>query len=123
MSHQTLLPRQWKPTHLCCVCSLLTSSENINTTCMGCIGAKGEKFCAKPKVGQGELDTCGVQAHSKKTITVERSIYFVDSIKSQCYITPKLHTGFDLADAIWDMRTEDLTRRIQFQELISLVEA
>jgi hypothetical protein len=49
----------------------------MDMTCMGCIGSKGEKFCTKPTVGFGELNTCGVNAHSKKAITTAMTLYFV----------------------------------------------
>jgi hypothetical protein len=45
-------------------CMFITGSENLDTPCMGCIGSKGEKFCAKPKVGFGELNTFKVGHHS-----------------------------------------------------------
>jgi hypothetical protein len=46
------------------LCMFITGSENVMATCMGCIVAKGEKFCTRPKVGYGELDTHGVNAHA-----------------------------------------------------------
>jgi hypothetical protein len=101
-------------------CMFITVDENMNTTCLGCVGAKGEKFCTKPKLGSGELDTCGVNAHSKKAVTQPGTLYFVDGLKAQGFMTPALSTGFELASDVWDMRSEMLSR-VQFQELVALV--
>jgi hypothetical protein len=102
-------------------CMFVTGSEELDTTCMGCVGAKGEKFCSKKKIGRGELDTCGVNAHSKKAIFKSGSIYFVDGDKNHGFMTPTLSIDYDLSDNIWSMRLEQLTR-VQFQELVTLVQ-
>jgi hypothetical protein len=101
-------------------CMFIPGNESINTTCLGCVGAKIEKFCTKPKLGSGELDTCRVNAHLKKAVTQPGTLHFVDGLKSQGFMAPALSTRFELASNIWDMRSEDLSQ-VQFQELVALV--
>jgi hypothetical protein len=86
------------------MCMFITGDESMNITCLGCVGAKGEKFYTKPKLGAGELDTCGVNAHSKKAVTQPEMLYFEDGLKFQGFMTPALSTGFELANNIWDMQ-------------------
>jgi hypothetical protein len=101
-------------------CMFVTSSTRMETTCLGCIGAKGEKFCTKKKVEPGELVTCGVNLHTKKTVVKPLHNYYTESEKYLGYTKPALDTTYALASYVWAMRHEPLTR-VQFCKLIQLI--
>jgi hypothetical protein len=102
------------------ICMFVTSSANMENTCHGCIGAKGEKFCTKKKVEPGELATCGVNSHTKKAVVKPLHNYFTESEKHLGYTKPALDTTYALASCVWAMRHEPLSR-VQFRELIQLI--
>ncbi len=72
------------------VCMFLSSQEYLNSACLGCVGAKGEKFCTKRKVRAGELDMSGVKAHAKKMLLEPDHLYYWDSLKEHGFSMPML---------------------------------
>jgi uncharacterized coiled-coil protein SlyX len=102
------------------VCMFLSSEEYLNSACLGCVGLKGEKFCTKPKVGVGDLETCGVNSHSKKMILDDDHIYYWDPEKDHGFVQPSLKMTYRLAIDLFDLKGEALTR-IQFKELVELI--
>jgi hypothetical protein len=94
-------------------CMFVTSSSNMETTCLGCIGAKGEKFCTKKKVEHGELARCGMNSHTKKAVVKPLHNYCTESEKYLGYTKPALDTTYALASYVWAMRHKPLTR-VQF---------
>jgi hypothetical protein len=103
------------------VCMFLVSDENSSSMCLGCVGSTGEKFCTKRKVGNGEQDTCGINAHGKKALLVSNNIYYWESGKNHGYLKPFLPIATTLAESVYDLRAEPLSR-IQFKELVDLVQ-
>jgi hypothetical protein len=79
--------------HVPFTCMFVPSITDMETTCLGCIGAKGEKFCStKKKVEPGELATCGVNLHTKKAIVKPLHNYYMESEKHLGYTKPALDT-------------------------------
>jgi hypothetical protein len=101
-------------------CMFLTTEKRMASTCLGCIGAKGEKFCTKAKIVKGELGTCGVNSHTKKAVIKPQHAFFQDDIREVAYSKPSLDMNYDLASCVWNMKHEVLTR-VQFRELVQLV--
>lgn len=102
------------------VCMFLTTTEKLAATCLGCIGAKGEKFCTKKKTVPGEQGTCGVNSHTKKAIVKANHAFFQDDIREIAYSKPSLDMNYDLASCVWEMKGDIITR-VQFRELVQLV--
>jgi hypothetical protein len=87
------------------------------SNCLGWVGQKNEKFCTKRKQGTNELDTCGTVSHAKKAITAIDHIYCWDGLKEQGYLEPLLSVTFTLAELLYALRGEALSR-VQFNELV-----
>jgi hypothetical protein len=104
------------------VCMFLASEKNNNSMwCLGCVGSTGEKFCTKQKLGNGEQDTCGINAHGKKALLVSNHIYYWESGKDHGYLKPSLLVTLNLALNVYDLRSEPLSQ-VQFKELVELVQ-
>jgi hypothetical protein len=99
----------------------LASDENSTSMCLGCVGSTGEKFCTKRKVGNGEQDTCGINAHGKKALLVPNNVYYWESGKDHGYLKPSLPIATTLAESVYDLRAEPLSR-VHFKELVDLVQ-
>ncbi len=80
---------------------------------------KGSKFCTRRCVAEPG-STCGIRAHVKKAELKVEHIYFWDTDKNQGHLDPMMDVRAPHANAIWDMRWDNLTR-IQFKELIEAV--
>lgn len=94
---------------------LLADSGFLSNSCCGVIGKSG-KFCTRRRDDSGDT-TCGIRAHVKKGEVAESHIYFWEETSNVAHLTPAMDSRIKLAEAIWDMRGEDLTR-IQFVELM-----
>lgn len=101
-------------------CMFLTTPKKLQSTCLGCIGAKGEKVCTKKKTVPGKQGTCGVNSHTKKAIVKANHAFFQDDIRDIAYSKPSLDMNYDLASCVWEMKGEIITR-VQFRELMQLI--
>jgi hypothetical protein len=101
-------------------CMYVTSMSNMEKACLGCIGAKGGKFCTRRKQESDELGTCGVNSHTKKAVVKADHNYFAESAKQVAYTEPALNINYDLASCVLGMRSEPLIR-VQFRELVQMI--
>jgi hypothetical protein len=93
----------------------LADEKFLSKYCCGIIGKSGE-FCTHHRDGPGDT-TCGTRSHVKKGAVEESHIYFWEETANVAHLTPAMDSRIKLAEAIWDMRGEDLSR-IQFVELM-----
>jgi hypothetical protein len=97
------------------VCLLLADSVFLSTCCFGTIG-KGGKFCTKRRDSSSDT-TCGTNSHVKKAVLQGGYIYYWDESSNIGYLPPFVVSCIKLANAIWDMRGENLGR-VQIKELM-----
>jgi hypothetical protein len=97
---------------------LWTNRSFIDASCCGLIGKAGEKFCTRRRVG-ADL-TCGIQAHARKADVKLEFIYFWETSKNVAFMVPSLDSRELLAAAVWEMRTEEITR-VEFKALFQAV--
>jgi hypothetical protein len=89
---------------------LMTPKKMDTTTCLGCVSAKGEKFCTKLKIVPGEQGTCGFNSHKKKAVIKLQQEFYQDDIQEVAYSKPSLDMSYDLASCVWSMKNDLLTR-------------
>jgi hypothetical protein len=102
------------------VCVFVTTADMMESTCLGCVGAKGEKFCTKDKISSDEQGTCGVNSHTRKAEVKPHHAFFQDDSRQVAYSEPALDMNLGLASCVVEMQHEALTR-VQFRELVHLV--
>jgi hypothetical protein len=102
------------------VCVFVTTADMMESTCLGCVGAKGETFCTKDKISSDEQGTCGVNSHTKKAEVKPHHAFFQDDTRQVAYSKPALDMNLGLASCVVEMQHEALTR-VQFRELVHLV--